>query len=128
MRNVLAVTALALVAVAAPAVAGDLPPISKDSGFAWLDGVETVPHEVERERVKKGMRAKGHPRDVIKPIDEPKYYETAKKAEKGLGLTDDDRILGIAIGDDARAYPTRILDRHEVVNDTIGGRPLAVVW
>jgi hypothetical protein len=35
-------------------------------------------------------------------------------------------VIGVAIGDQARAYPLRILDWHETVNDIVGGVPLTV--
>jgi hypothetical protein len=106
----------------------ELPPVAKDSGFAWLDGEDSIAHTVEREAVKKGLPRKGHPRDLIPPIDQPAFYGSPKEAEKEFGMKAEERILGIVVGDDARAYPTRILDRHEIANDTVGGKPLAVVW
>lgn len=39
-----------------------------------------------------------------------------------------DRVIGVSIGGEARAYPTRILSWHEVANDTLGGVPIAVVY
>lgn len=39
-------------------------------------------------------------------------------------------VLGIALGDASHAFALRLLDGHEVVNDTLGrgGVPLAVTW
>jgi hypothetical protein len=37
-------------------------------------------------------------------------------------------VVGVATGGEARAYPLRILDWHELVNDTLGGVPLALVY
>ncbi|HEY6051264.1 MAG TPA: DUF3179 domain-containing (seleno)protein, partial [Thermoanaerobaculia bacterium] len=42
-------------------------------------------------------------------------------------LDEGDRVLGLAIGDAARAYPLGLLDRFEVVNDQVAGEPLVVV-
>jgi len=129
-RSVFLITAaLAAAFVAGTAMAKDrLAPIAPGSGFAWIAGDDSIAHEVERSRVKKGIPKKGHPRDVIPPIDRPVFYASHAKAKKDLGLSDEDRVLGVVFGDDARAYPTRILDRHEIANDTVGGKPLAVVW
>ena len=124
----LAVAALAVAFVTQTSTAEELAPIAKDSGFAWIDGDDTIPHVVKRERVKKGVRRPGHPRDIIAPIYESKFYASIAEAEKDLGLGAGDRVLGLVIGGEARAYPTRILDQHEVANDTIGERPLAVIW
>ncbi|MCH8053011.1 MAG: DUF3179 domain-containing protein [Planctomycetes bacterium] len=43
-------------------------------------------------------------------------------------ITDEARVIGYAVGDDARAYPIRIMNRHELVNDTVGGKPVTVAW
>lgn len=40
----------------------------------------------------------------------------------------DDRVIGVEINGDARAYPVRLMSLHEIANDTIGGRPVAVTW
>jgi hypothetical protein len=39
-----------------------------------------------------------------------------------------DPVLGLAIGDDRRAYPLRIMNWHEVVNDRFGGRSVVVTF
>lgn len=41
---------------------------------------------------------------------------------------DDELVIGVAINNDARAYPIRLLSQHEIANDTIGGHPVAVTW
>jgi len=42
-------------------------------------------------------------------------------------LDEDDRVLGLAVRGAARAYPIGLLDRFEVVNDDVAGRPVVVV-
>lgn len=42
--------------------------------------------------------------------------------------TDEEAVVGIAIDGDARAYPVRLLSLHEVVNDVVAGRALAITW
>jgi hypothetical protein len=37
-------------------------------------------------------------------------------------------VLGVVVDGQARAYELNLLTRHEVVNDRIGGRPVAIVW
>tara|TARA_Y100000780_G_scaffold229927_1_gene250887 strand:+ start:455 stop:859 length:405 start_codon:yes stop_codon:yes gene_type:complete len=39
-----------------------------------------------------------------------------------------ERVLGVSINGDHRAYPLNMLSRHEIVNDTVGGVPVAVTW
>jgi hypothetical protein len=40
----------------------------------------------------------------------------------------DDKVLAIKINGDARAYPIRTMGYHHIVNDTVGGTPLAVTY
>ena len=65
----------------------------------------------------------GPPRDGIPSIDNPKFVGGDKAK-----LADDDLILGLAVNNDARAYPIRILNWHEVVNDDFGGLPTAITY
>ena len=43
-------------------------------------------------------------------------------------LDEDDRVFGLSINGDSRAYPLRIINAHEMVNDTVGGEPISLVW
>lgn len=66
-------------------------------------------------------------RDAIPAISEDRVaFVTGEAAEAQMAPAD--RVIGVSIGDDHRAYSTAQLSSHEVVNDTIGGIPLAVTW
>ncbi len=67
----------------------------------------------------------GPPRDGIPPIDKPRFVSLA--AAEGF-LDDREPVLAVDIGGRARAYPHQILIWHEIVNDTIAGRPIAVSY
>lgn len=41
---------------------------------------------------------------------------------------DEEGVIGVLINGEARAYPIRLLSLHEIVNDTVGGQPIAVTW
>ena len=43
-------------------------------------------------------------------------------------LLAEEAVFGIAIGGDARAYPLRIMDWHELANDTVGGVPVSLAY
>ena len=43
-------------------------------------------------------------------------------------MNDTDELIGVVEGGVAKAYPLRILTWHEVVNDTIGEKPIAVTY
>lgn len=79
------------------------------------------------------LTGSGQPRDVFLPLDEPTVVDgrdvfELNKAERRKLAVSDDRVLGVVIGGEARAYPLRILNAHEVVNDTIAGLPVLVTY
>ncbi len=53
-----------------------------------------------------------------------------KKAtpEQANYLVDSEPVFGVAINGDARAYPLRILDWHEMANDVVGGKAVALAY
>ena len=65
------------------------------------------------------------PRDAIPPIDDP-VFESVSAASAWL----EDRVPGVLVllGGESRFYPLGILHRHEIVNDEIGGVPVAVTY
>ena len=70
------------------------------------------------------LRSGGPPPDGIPPIDDPKFIPVA-----GVDfLAENEPVMAVDVGGDARAYPVQILIWHEIVNDTVGGVPLAVTY
>lgn len=63
-------------------------------------------------------------RDGIPPIDNPSF----KPVSEIEGLAATEPVIGLAINGKARAYPLRILMRHEIVNDELGGAPISVTF
>ncbi len=49
-------------------------------------------------------------------------------ADEGAWYPDDAIVFGVVIGDEARAYPKNIMEVHEMVNDTLGGRDIAMPY
>lgn len=43
-------------------------------------------------------------------------------------LNPTDRVFGVTINGESRAYPLRIVNAHEMVNDTVGGEPITLMW
>lgn len=66
----------------------------------------------------------GPGKDGIPSIDDPEFV-SIKEADF---LDDGDIGMGIVVGDDIRFYPFQVLVWHEIVNDTVGGIPLAVTY
>ena len=48
--------------------------------------------------------------------------------ERGKFLVSSDRVIGVEIGGESRAYPISILNVHEIINDTLGGIPIVVTY
>lgn len=61
--------------------------------------------------------------ESIPAVDEPKFI-----APDEADLPDQEPVLAIDIEGDRRAYPLRIMVWHEIVNDVIGGQPIAVTY
>ncbi len=58
------------------------------------------------------------------PLDNPEVIE----ATAATYLSPDDRVLGLTVNGESRAYPIRMLTYHHVANDEIGGVPVLVTF
>ena len=86
---------------------------------AAFNGFDVANASVPLNAIQRG----GPPKDGIPAIDRPKFLPASQAA-----LSDGDRILGLALDGAARAYPVRILNWHEVVNDRVGDRAVTVTY
>ncbi|WP_353069113.1 DUF3179 domain-containing (seleno)protein [Tunturibacter empetritectus] len=60
---------------------------------------------------------------MFHPYDSPSF-ESADEAKVDPG----DKVLAVTVGQEARAYPIRTMGYHHIVNDTVGGAPIAVTY
>jgi len=67
----------------------------------------------------------GPPPDGIPAIDRPAFVSPADAA---AWLAPKEPVLALEVQGDARAYPLQILMWHEIVNDVVGGVPVAVTF
>jgi hypothetical protein len=67
----------------------------------------------------------GPPPDGIPAIDRPAFVS---RGIADAWLKPVEPVLALQVRGDARAYPLQILIWHEIVNDTVGGRPVAVTY
>ncbi len=65
------------------------------------------------------------PPNAIAAIMEPRFVVGDEAIAQ---MRPDEPVLGVMIEGDARAYSLWQLDAHEIVNDTVGGVPLAATW
>lgn len=94
---------------------------------AWL-GLGKTPtthfdlthHSVPLDQIVDG----GPGKDGIPAILTPRFVP----AGEATFLQDADRVLGLTLGAEAKAYPIKILNWHEIVNDTVGGTAVVVTY
>ena len=92
--------------------------------MAWIDPnfrvflYRGVKHEIRLEEIAWG----GVSKDGIPALNNPKHISAAEAAY----ITDDELVFGVEINGDARAYPLRMMDWHEMFNDVVGGVPVAL--
>ncbi len=73
---------------------------------------------------KSEIYAGGPPKDGIPALTNPLVIA----ARDAAYLKPTDEVVGVEIADEARAYPLKILNYHEIVNDWLGGVPIAVTY
>jgi hypothetical protein len=112
LRRALPLACAALVAGAGTARA-------QEADDARPNGFSLEPSAVPALEIVRG----GPPRDAIPALDDPAVLEA-----EAAPWQDDDLVIGVRIGETARAYPIALLDWHELVNDRVGGRAILVSW
>ena len=63
--------------------------------------------------------------DAIPAILDPEFVSVDEADD---WMDSDELVLGLSINGDSRAYSVPMLSSHEIVNDTVGGRKIAVTW
>ena len=75
---------------------------------------------IDKDKVKSG----GPGVDGIPALENPNIIS----ASEATYLSDNDLVIGYKVGNDIRAYPHKILDWHEIINDEIGGEKVAITY
>lgn len=63
-------------------------------------------------------------KDGIPALDQPGFVQASEVDY----LEDTDRVFGVFLNGEAKAYPHRILDAHEMCNDLVGGAPVSLSY
>jgi hypothetical protein len=79
-----------------------------------------VKHRARLEEIQWG----GVRKDGIPALTNPRHVP----ARAATYLTPDELVLGIVVRGEARAYPLRIMDWHEMANDVVGGVPISLAY
>jgi hypothetical protein len=101
----------------APTLLPEEDPPARGSEFKTDFSKHTVPY--------REILSGGPPKDGIPAIDKPKFV-VVNEADSWLKPVEP--VIFFQVGDDARAYPIQIFMWHEIVNDTVGGVPVAVTF
>lgn len=65
---------------------------------------------------------------VVVPFLPSDFPPLLSVASHGESLSPSDEVVGVIVSEVARAYPMETLRRMSVVNDELGGRPIAVIY
>ena len=85
----------------------------------------SLPAAYDVEELVEASRSGGPEPDGIPAIENPRF---AAASDPPDGLAAGDPVFGVAIDGEAKAYPQSVLVWHEIVNDTVGGRPVSVTY
>ena len=97
----------------------DRPPQLKSLTADW--NTDWTRHTIDYNEILSG----GPPRDGIPSIDAPQFISPEAASE---WLSAQEPVIALEVNGAARAYPLQILIWHEIVNDVIGGVPVAVTF
>jgi hypothetical protein len=79
-----------------------------------------VKHRARLEEIQWG----GVRKDGIPALTNPRHVA----ARAATYLTPGELVLGLVVRGEARAYPLRIMDWHEMANDVVGGVPISIAY
>ncbi len=122
MRRI-ALALLTLPALALVAALALTPAVAREAPAHWLSewgATDFSRASVSFDEIMSG----GPPKDGIPAIDDPVFVPAVEIED----LAGTEPVISFFVGDDHRAYPLQILMWHEIVNDTIGGVPVAVTF
>ena len=100
----------------APAQGGNL---DADKGSAVAGGSETKNGRPELEIISI------IPKDGIPAILHPTFVDAG---EASMQMVDDELVIGLIVNGESHAYSVPFLSNREIVNDVVGGTPVAVTW
>ena len=113
-----------------------LMPVLRSTSTAVGDGrnVESYGFDLSAFDLPRGtLAASGFPKNGVPTLNAPATMPGSRVAafneeRRGKYLVSDDRVIGLVVNGEARAYPVRVMNWHEVANDTLGGVPVAVTY
>ncbi len=91
---------------------------NEETGAQWFDVTDSTidPREFQY----------GIGKDSIPAIDRPAFVRLDDPRLTAHEIKPETQIIGYVHNGQAKAYPLDLLNRHELVNDFVGGRPVTV--
>lgn len=120
-RSLLAVAGLILVALTVWAFTEDTTPETTEAGVRVDPGSAYNP-VAAGERLPDGFRQL-LPRDAIRPVYDPEFVPAS-----AIAWSPGTDVIGVTMGDEAKAYPVGFLNGRELVVDEIDDVPILVSW
>lgn len=65
------------------------------------------------------------PLDFIKAIEKPEVIPTV---EAEAAMRPEEMVVTLTVEYESRAYPSSVLNAHQIVNDIVGGLPVVITW
>lgn len=92
-----------------------------------LEDVRGQSRPLPAEKIGDGTMVTVLPPDAIPALTKPVFLP---RVEVESLMHDDEPVLGLVdpVSGQAKAYSLWHLDQHEIVNDRLGGKPIAVTW
>lgn len=97
-------------------------------------GIDFSTHNIPLEEVIRGnpqpngIPSIGHEGDWLDWTSPTSPPEFISQDEASLWLGEQEPVISIMLNGEAKAYPLQILTYHEIVNDSIGGIPIAITF
>lgn len=88
--------------------------------MAAVSGFDFTKHSIPVEDIMSG----GPPKDGIPSLTDPEFISPSEAGWMRPG----DKVVGVELDGEAKAYPVRILNWHEAVNDRLAGSAILVTW
>lgn len=93
---------------------------SSGAPAASIGGFSLAGARVPLEHIVEGGPKKGE----IQAIDAPRFVSL----EEATWVLAESPVLGIERGGEAHVYPVHVIERHQIVNDVLGGVPIVVTY
>ena len=94
-------------------------------------GCDGEPSSAEQQYLGSGFDKKNIPSDVTVLLERdaiPAIWDPVFVSAEEANMPDDAEVIGFAHNGEAHAYSLNLLDRHEIVNDVVGGLRIAATW